>query len=54
MRADGRTEEGLHANNGMKTVHPIAVVDVARCPTLLGAFAASVVCLLEYPTIFHF
>ena len=33
---NGGAEEGLHANNGMKTMHQI-VVDVALCLTLLLA-----------------
>ena len=43
--------ERLHANNGMETVHKVAVADVAMC--LTRAFAGSVVRLQESPTIFR-
>ena len=38
---DGGAEEGLHANDGMKTMHQIAVVHVVVCLKLLLAGACN-------------
>ena len=54
---DKVAEEAPHANNGMKTMHQIAIVDVALCLTLLLVgvlLLVQFVCLPEYPTIFNF